>query len=138
MPLTSFSNTTYAEQIISLAAYTGTAQIAFHVPSGGLDGYYLYIDDVNVETIPTCLVPTAVAVSAITQTSASVAWTCTSCVGNYIVEYGTTGFTPGTGATEALVEPSGRDHPLQAALLRSRVCPRQLGTVFTCVNIAPE
>ncbi|MFZ1658743.1 MAG: choice-of-anchor J domain-containing protein, partial [Flavobacteriales bacterium] len=99
MPLTSFSNTTYAEQIISLAAYTGTAQIAFHVPSGGLDGYYLYIDDVNVETIPTCLVPTAVAVSAITQTSASVAWTCTSCVGNYIVEYGTTGFTPGTGAT---------------------------------------
>jgi hypothetical protein len=43
-----------------------------------------------------CATPTAGAISAIAQTSANVSWTGT---GNFIVEYGLAGFTPGTGAT---------------------------------------
>ncbi|MGL2964504.1 fibronectin type III domain-containing protein [Flavobacterium sp. RSB2_4_14] len=43
-----------------------------------------------------CATGTTVASNTITTTSANITWTGT---GNYIVEYGLTGFTPGTGAT---------------------------------------
>ena len=49
LPLASYSNTTYMEQVIDLSAYSSDSYIAFHVPSGGLDGWRLYIDDVSVE-----------------------------------------------------------------------------------------
>jgi hypothetical protein len=39
------------------------------------------------------------AVTTIASTSATVPYTCTSCAGSYIVEYGVTGFTPGTDTT---------------------------------------
>ncbi|MEC8835603.1 MAG: choice-of-anchor J domain-containing protein, partial [Bacteroidota bacterium] len=55
-----YSNTVYETNTIDLTNYTGDVYIAFHVVSGGLDGYYLYIDDVAVESIPTCLPPTQV------------------------------------------------------------------------------
>jgi|GEM_PF-2601791 len=51
-PLTAVSNTTYLKDSIDLSAFSGTVFIAFQVPPGGLDGYYLYIDDVSVEDIP--------------------------------------------------------------------------------------
>jgi hypothetical protein len=51
-PLTSASNTTYQKDSIDLSTYTGTVFIAFHLPPGGLDGYYFYIDDVSVEDLP--------------------------------------------------------------------------------------
>ncbi len=49
LPLASYSNTTYMEQVIDLSAYSSDSYIAFHIPSGGLDGWRLYIDDVSVE-----------------------------------------------------------------------------------------
>ncbi|MBK8582257.1 MAG: hypothetical protein IPL86_10580 [Flavobacteriales bacterium] len=66
-------------------------------PPGGDKDFF--VDNFQVRTPPTCFAPTAVAVSGITQTDATVAWTCTSCTGDYIVEYGAPGFTPGNGAT---------------------------------------
>ena len=47
--LTTVSSTTYEEQIIDLSAYSGDVYIAIHVPSGGLDGWYIYFDDFTVE-----------------------------------------------------------------------------------------
>lgn len=47
-----YSNTSYEEIVIDLTGYSGTCYIAFHVPNGGLDGYYLYIDDVSVTPPP--------------------------------------------------------------------------------------
>ena len=70
----SYSNTAYAEQVVSLAAYTGTVHIAWHVPPGGLDGWRLYIDDVIVEAIPSCEPPTSLAASNITTNSANLSW----------------------------------------------------------------
>lgn len=61
--------------------------------------WYLCTDDWSVDLTPPCVAPTAVAASNITATSADIAWTCTGCVGTYIVEYGAPGFVPGTGAT---------------------------------------
>ncbi|NOT52607.1 MAG: fibronectin type III domain-containing protein [Chitinophagaceae bacterium] len=55
--------------------------------------------DEFVGAVPACNVPTAVSVGSITTTTASVSFTCTGCVGTFIVEYGLPGFTPGTGAT---------------------------------------
>ncbi len=52
LPLTSVSSTTYSQVIIDLSMYSGNVYIAFNVPSGGLDGYYIYIDDVIIEETP--------------------------------------------------------------------------------------
>lgn len=41
-------NTTYRDTSINLSSFTGNVYIAFHIPNGGLDGYYLYIDDICI------------------------------------------------------------------------------------------
>ncbi|MFD2550447.1 choice-of-anchor J domain-containing protein, partial [Bizionia sediminis] len=75
MPLTIVSNTTHIEiEPINLSAYSGDVYIAIHVPSGGLDGYYIYLDDFTVEEIPSCLEPSALTASNITATTADLAW----------------------------------------------------------------
>ena len=51
----------------------------------------------NVQLKFSCLAPTMVTATSITGTSASIGFTST--IGNYIVERGPVGFTPGTGAT---------------------------------------
>ncbi|RZK26313.1 MAG: T9SS type A sorting domain-containing protein [Flavobacterium sp.] len=52
MPLTSFNNTTAAKKVLTLSGYTGDVFIAFHVPNGGLDGWRLYIDEVEIDEAP--------------------------------------------------------------------------------------
>ena len=49
LPLMEVSNTTYKDTSVNLSAYSGDVYIAFHIPPGGLDGYYLYIDDVCID-----------------------------------------------------------------------------------------
>jgi len=63
--------TTYSLVNLDLTAYTGNVYIAFHIPSGGLDGWYLFIDDVSISTCPLL---SNVAVSSITPNSATVSW----------------------------------------------------------------
>jgi len=78
VPLASYSNTTYAENIVSLAGISGTVNIGWHIPAGGLDGWRLYIDKVIVENLPTCFPPTTLTATNITSTSASLGWTDTN------------------------------------------------------------
>ena len=49
--------------------------------------------------IPNCAPPTALAVSAVTATSASVSFTAASGTASYEILYGPTGFSPGAGGT---------------------------------------
>ena len=93
MALDTVSNTTYQEQTISLAAYTGNVNIAFHIPSGGLDGWRLYIDSVVVEAIPACPNPTILTATNITATTADLGWTDPT-GSTWDIEYGATPFTP--------------------------------------------
>jgi hypothetical protein len=67
--------------------------------------YYIYVDGqsgdngdicLKVASPALCPAPTALSVSAITTNSSSITWVGT---GTNILEYGLTGFTPGTGAT---------------------------------------
>lgn len=92
------STTSYEEVEILLNNYSGTVYIAFHIPQGGLDGYYLYIDDVSVESIPSCLAPQQVTVSNITTNSATFQWNEMGQATLWEIEYGTLpGYTAGNG-----------------------------------------
>src|SRR5690606_5930991 len=76
MPLTTVSSTTHTEITpIDLSAYTGNVYIAIHVPSGGLDGYYIYFDDFVLEDIPSCPSPMDLTASGLTSSSADLGWT---------------------------------------------------------------
>lgn len=88
--------TSYVERTIDLSAYTGAVRLAWHIPSGGLDGWRLYIDDVNVELIPTCAVPQSLGATNITSSTADIYWTGGGAA-DWNVEYGTSGFSMGSG-----------------------------------------
>lgn len=47
--LPSFNNTTYRDTVINLTSLASAAYIAFWVGPGGLDGYYINIDDVCID-----------------------------------------------------------------------------------------
>ena len=61
----------WEEYIISLAGYSGNRQIAFVRKYAPYDGYYLYLDDVTVEEIPSC-VKISQATSTVTPTTATI------------------------------------------------------------------
>jgi hypothetical protein len=77
VPLATYSNTTYVENIVNLTGLTGATNIAFHVP-GGIDGWRLYIDKVIIEDLPTCFPPINLTVANIEATSAQIGWTDTN------------------------------------------------------------
>ena len=80
---------------VSLANYDGEAgYIAFRATKAFPEGYtntyfynYTYIDNVLVEAIPTCFVPTQLNVSDITDNSAVVTWNDSYDQAGYAVEY---------------------------------------------------
>ena len=85
---------------VDLDSYIGTGKyIAFKtlVTSTGA----LYLDDVNINLIPSCRRPGNVTVSNIDMTSAVIAWTERGNATEWVIEYGPAGFTPGnnTGTT---------------------------------------
>ena len=57
------------------------------------------VDNFRIMPAPTCAKPTALAASVTGPGQAQLTWTCAGCTGSYIVEYGPTGFVPGTGAS---------------------------------------
>lgn len=81
----------YREKTISLAGYSGSVFIAIQMISGTLR-----FDDFSVEAIPACGGPTFVTTGSISSNSAQFNWKGT---GNFIIEYGLPGFTPGTANT---------------------------------------
>lgn len=90
---TSYSNITYNELVSSLAAYSGNVYIAFHVPSGGLDGWRLYIDSVVIEDIPTtppaCVTITSPADLAENVMNGTISWTSSLDATSYKLTVGT-------------------------------------------------
>jgi len=100
-PLTTVSSTIMTEvSWINLSAYTGNVYIAIQVPSGGLDGYYLYVDDIIIDNLPSCVEPSGLVASSITSTSATISWTASSSSpsAGYEYEVRTSG-AAGSGAT---------------------------------------
>ncbi|MFC6268773.1 fibronectin type III domain-containing protein [Frigoriflavimonas asaccharolytica] len=88
----------YAQYIVNIPA-GGSNNLAFR---HGLGGTYrgIYLDDITVEAIPSCIAPTAASITGATASSLSVAWTAASPAPalGYQVYYSTTNAAP-TGAT---------------------------------------
>ena len=88
-----------------LSAFIGqTVYVAFK--STTTYQYTLYLDNVVVDGLPSCLDPTALAASGETTTTADLAWTIGGTETQWNVEYGVTGFTPGAGTLVAVGTPT--------------------------------
>ena len=95
--MTSLPASTIQFNEIDFANYTGTGKyIAFYAPvvdtDGGSASNYIYIDDVQLVTTPTCFRPTNVVVSNPSVSSATVAWTPADPSNiNFVVAYSAAG-----------------------------------------------
>lgn len=94
----SYSNITYQELVVNIDAFTGPVYIAWHIPSGGLDGWRAYIDSVVVEPIPACPESTDLISLGASHDTVGIAWTPGGSANTYGIEYGASGFTPGSGS----------------------------------------
>lgn len=95
--MTSLPASTAQFNEIDLANYTGTGKyIAFYAPvvdtDGGSASNYIYIDDVQLVTTPTCFRPTNVVVNNPSVSSATVSWTPANPSNvNFVVAYAAVG-----------------------------------------------
>ncbi len=55
--------------------------------------------DEFTSTVACATAPSGLAAGSINTTAASISFTCTSCTGTFVLEYGAVGFSPGTGAS---------------------------------------
>ena len=87
------------EVVIDLSEYAGeTIRIAFYGESTATGGDNdLHIDNVVVGEMPACAAPSQLAVSDITDATATIHWTENGDATSWVVEYGIEGFTIGTG-----------------------------------------
>lgn len=81
-------------EVLLTGADTTARYIAF--AAGGTSLSYIYLDDIEVSPIPTCVRPARVTVSNVTQTTATVRWSAPG-INYFEIEYGPTGFAHGTG-----------------------------------------
>ncbi|XOV66847.1 MAG: fibronectin type III domain-containing protein [Fluviicola sp.] len=88
---------------LSTLTITGDIQIRFTVTGDDTGGSTFYndilIDDVEVREQPTCPQPSGIIVSNVMGTSADVTWTDNAGASEWELEYGPTGYTPGTGTS---------------------------------------
>lgn len=99
----SYNNTEYQEVVVDLTAYTGDVYIAFHVPPAGLDGWYLYIDDITVEEMPSCVEPSGLTATVTGLETVDFAWTAGDSETEWTYEYGVSPYAQGDGGTSGTV-----------------------------------
>ncbi len=73
----------------------------YYVAFDGTSGYGrgITVDDVIIDDAPSCLTPGSLSVFATSPTEANLNWIPAGTETDFTYEYGTTGFTPGTGTT---------------------------------------
>ncbi|MEZ4854708.1 choice-of-anchor J domain-containing protein, partial [Flavobacterium sp.] len=102
LPVATYSNITYVEQIIDISSYSGDVNIAWHVPTGSPDGWRVYIDNVIVENIPSTVPPCATNIVATPDAACGnfeneITWDATTGADGYYLTIGTS-----TGANDIL------------------------------------
>ena len=93
------NNTAWDQYTVDLSSYTGAGQfIAIRANRPG-SSWYIGLDDVMLDFIPTCPAVDSLAARAITTSSARIEWDEQDTATTWNIEYGPTGFNPGTGTT---------------------------------------
>ena len=96
------SASTWVEQIVYLNRYQGNGHyIAFKNIYSGSSAAYAYVDNLEIDLMPSCLKPTNLSATA-DNTSVTLSWTENGSATAWDIEYGTQGFTPGAGTTVAV------------------------------------
>ncbi|MBR5353627.1 MAG: fibronectin type III domain-containing protein [Bacteroidales bacterium] len=92
-----YDTSAYAYVIYPLDGISDTAgHLAFW---DAFNDNYSFLDNIVVEYIPNCTNASDVVASNVTTNSATISWTGSANAISYLVEYGSRGFTPGTGTT---------------------------------------
>ncbi|MBQ3733016.1 MAG: fibronectin type III domain-containing protein [Bacteroidales bacterium] len=98
--------TSYETQVVYLTNYMGTGdRIALMAPKniGAFvsSAYYNqgHIDNLTLMVAPTCPQPTHLQVDNVTNDAVTLSWQENGSANNWVIEYGTTGFTPGSGTS---------------------------------------
>ena len=92
----------WVDETILLDPYTTTATTIVRFTGTINYGYAIGLDDVVVESAPSCPAPSAQTESNITSSSADLGWTENGSATMWNIEYGPTGFTQGNGTTVAV------------------------------------
>ena len=90
---------TWTEREVVFSNYTGTGQYIAFMNHYTTTNCYTYVDNLVIDLIPTCPKPSLLTMSNPTSTSISLSWTENGSATNWVVEYGPSGFTQGTGST---------------------------------------
>ncbi len=91
------ANSTWSQKTVNFNTYSGSGKyIAFRFTS--TSSYQsVYVDDIQIETLPPCIEPTTLSVSNISSSSAKLNWNEAGNATSWNIEYGAQGFTQGTG-----------------------------------------
>lgn len=91
---------TFYDREVQFNNYTGNGHyIAFKIQHHGSQVTYAYMDNLTIDYIPTCPKPIDLIASNTTQTSVDLTWTEVGTATTWKVEFGPSGFTPGTGTS---------------------------------------
>lgn len=91
---------TGATEYIDLSSYSGVIKIGFYATTTVSNAdYNVYIDNFKVRTTPLCPEPSANTATGITSTDATLSWIENGIATDYKVEYGPSGYTPGSGTS---------------------------------------
>ena len=83
--------------VVDLSSYTGTGSyIAFKAVCNPNTSTF-YIDNLVISAIPTCPKPVNLVAANMSQTTADISWTESGTATSWNIEYGVSGFIPGTG-----------------------------------------
>ena len=89
-------SSSYSYYEYDLSAYSGQ-DIYVSIKATGTNGYYLFIDDVTIDQMPSCIDPSSIVSSNVSMNDAVIAWISSGNEALWNIEYGLSGFSLGTG-----------------------------------------
>ena len=99
------STNSFEPKVVTLSSYTGNGSYVALRQLNTSSTNAAYIDDVYLETIPTCPRPSDVISTAATSSSITLSWEDTGAGNSWEIKYGASGFNPETEGT--LITPVG-------------------------------
>ncbi len=88
---------TWTERTVVFNNYAGTGAFIAFKNAYTTTSSYAYIDNLVIEEIPSCIKPNQLSASNMTTNSADLSWNERGTATAWNIEYGPSGFTPGTG-----------------------------------------